>query len=76
MFYSSKVYIEGADAAELQEQETVTFINWGNLIITGIKRTKTGAVESMQAKLNLENKVNNNKIDKNNNIIKIRSGDI
>ena len=57
VYYSGKVYIEGADAEVLKEGEMVTFINWGNLIITSIKRSAAGVIESLKAKLNLDNKV-------------------
>lgn len=57
VYYSGKVYIEGADAETLKEGETVTFINWGNLVITGITRNSSGAVESLRAKLNLDDRV-------------------
>lgn len=36
--YSSKVYIDGADAEVLKVDEKVTFINWGNLAIKAINR--------------------------------------
>lgn len=58
VYYSSKVYVEGEDAKAFAEGEMVTFINWGNLIITGIKRNSSGDVESLTAKLNLDNRVN------------------
>jgi len=41
VWYNSKVLIEGADAQELHVGETVTFINWGNLIIKDIKRCES-----------------------------------
>ncbi|KAH0622690.1 hypothetical protein JD844_025203 [Phrynosoma platyrhinos] len=56
VWYSSKVLIEGADAETLTEGETVTFINWGNIIITKIHKNSTSKVTSIDAKLNLENK--------------------
>ena len=36
--YSSKLYIEGADAEVISEGEIVTFINWGNLKIAKINK--------------------------------------
>lgn len=57
VYYSSKVYIEGADAVTLQQGEVVTFINWGNLVITSVEKDADGSVTSLRAKLNLENKV-------------------
>ena len=38
VWYSSLVYIEGADAELLKEGELTTFINWGNLEITKINK--------------------------------------
>lgn len=57
VFYSEKVFIEGEDAEILKEGEMVTFINWGNLVITSMKRNSAGRVESVKARLNLENEV-------------------
>ena len=57
VYYSAKVYIEGEDAKAFTPGEVVTFINWGNLIITAIQRSSSGEVESLTAKLNLDNKV-------------------
>ncbi len=34
VWYGPRVLVEGADAETFSEGETVTFINWGNLIIT------------------------------------------
>lgn len=38
VWYGPKVYVEGADAETFTEGETVTFINWGNIIITKIHK--------------------------------------
>ncbi|CAI5646191.1 unnamed protein product [Oreochromis niloticus] len=56
VWYSPRVLIEGADAETFTEGETVTFINWGNLIITKINKGADGKVLSMEARLNLDNK--------------------
>ncbi|XP_075003202.1 bifunctional glutamate/proline--tRNA ligase isoform X2 [Calonectris borealis] len=56
VWYGSKVLIEGADAETLTEGEVVTFINWGNIIITKLNRNSSGKITSIDAKLNLENK--------------------
>uniref|UniRef100_A0A668W5Y9 Bifunctional glutamate/proline--tRNA ligase n=1 Tax=Oreochromis aureus TaxID=47969 RepID=A0A668W5Y9_OREAU len=56
VWYSPRVLIEGADAETFTEGETVTFINWGNLIITKINKGADGKVVSMEARLNLDNK--------------------
>ncbi|XP_054248728.1 bifunctional glutamate/proline--tRNA ligase [Indicator indicator] len=56
VWYGSKVLIEGADAETLTEGEVVTFINWGNIVITKLNRNSSGKIVSIDAKLNLENK--------------------
>ncbi|XP_033000649.1 bifunctional glutamate/proline--tRNA ligase isoform X7 [Lacerta agilis] len=56
VWYSPKVLVEGADAETLTEGEMVTFINWGNIIVTKIHKNSTGKITSIDAKLNLENK--------------------
>ncbi|KAM9156422.1 bifunctional glutamate/proline--tRNA ligase [Pangshura tecta] len=56
VWYSSKVLIDGADAETLTEGEIVTFINWGNIIITKIHRNSSRKIVSIDAKLNMENK--------------------
>ncbi|CAN8203249.1 unnamed protein product [Coccothraustes coccothraustes] len=56
VWYSSKVLIEGADAETLAEGEVVTFINWGNIIITKLNRNASGKIVTISAKLNLDNK--------------------
>ncbi|XP_062346421.1 bifunctional glutamate/proline--tRNA ligase isoform X1 [Cinclus cinclus] len=56
VWYSSRVLIEGADAETLAEGEVVTFINWGNVVITKISRNSSGKIVSIDAKLNLDNK--------------------
>lgn len=56
VWYGPRVLIEGADAETLSEGETVTFINWGNLNITKIHRDSSGKIQSLDAKLNLDNK--------------------
>ncbi|XP_058525175.1 bifunctional glutamate/proline--tRNA ligase [Ochotona princeps] len=56
VWYSPKIFIEGADAETLSEGEMVTFINWGNINITKIHKNADGKILSLDAKLNLENK--------------------
>uniref|UniRef100_A0A8C5M9G7 Glutamyl-prolyl-tRNA synthetase 1 n=1 Tax=Leptobrachium leishanense TaxID=445787 RepID=A0A8C5M9G7_9ANUR len=56
VWYGPRVLIEGADAETLSEGETVTFINWGNINIAKINRDSAGKIQSLDAKLNLENK--------------------
>uniref|UniRef100_A0A4W4HEU9 Bifunctional glutamate/proline--tRNA ligase n=1 Tax=Electrophorus electricus TaxID=8005 RepID=A0A4W4HEU9_ELEEL len=55
VWYGPKVFVEGADAETFTEGEAVTFINWGNIIITKIHRDSSGAVSSLEGRLNLEN---------------------
>jgi len=38
IYYSAKLYIDGADASVISEGEVVTFINWGNLKISKINK--------------------------------------
>ncbi|XP_055363257.1 bifunctional glutamate/proline--tRNA ligase isoform X4 [Betta splendens] len=56
VWYGPRVLIEGADAETFSEGEVVTFINWGNLIITKINKGTDGKVVSLEARLNLDNK--------------------
>ncbi|XP_054900914.1 bifunctional glutamate/proline--tRNA ligase isoform X2 [Poeciliopsis prolifica] len=56
VWFGPRVLIEGADAETLTEGETVTFINWGNLVITKINKASNGKVASMEARLDLDNK--------------------
>ncbi|XP_041711588.2 bifunctional glutamate/proline--tRNA ligase isoform X3 [Coregonus clupeaformis] len=56
VWYGPRVLVEGADAETFTEGETVTFINWGNIIITKIHKDASGKVTSLEGKLNLENK--------------------
>uniref|UniRef100_A0A3P9NA95 Bifunctional glutamate/proline--tRNA ligase n=1 Tax=Poecilia reticulata TaxID=8081 RepID=A0A3P9NA95_POERE len=56
VWYGPHVLIEGADAETLTEGETVTFINWGNLIITKINKAPDSKVASIEARLDLDNK--------------------
>uniref|UniRef100_A0A673WHL1 Bifunctional glutamate/proline--tRNA ligase n=1 Tax=Salmo trutta TaxID=8032 RepID=A0A673WHL1_SALTR len=53
VWYGPRVLVEGADAETFTKGEMVTFINWGNIIITQIHN---GKVTSLDGKLNLENK--------------------
>lgn len=51
-----KLLIDRADAELLSVGENVTFINWGNLVVTDIKKNDVGKVILINARLNLENK--------------------
>ena len=41
MWYSSQVYVERGDVETLRVGDTVTLINWGNVIISKITRCIT-----------------------------------
>uniref|UniRef100_A0A8C7U884 Bifunctional glutamate/proline--tRNA ligase n=1 Tax=Oncorhynchus mykiss TaxID=8022 RepID=A0A8C7U884_ONCMY len=56
VWYGPRVLVEGADAETFTKGEIVTFINWGNIIITQIHKDASGKVTSLDGKLNLENK--------------------
>uniref|UniRef100_A0A673WHE4 Bifunctional glutamate/proline--tRNA ligase n=1 Tax=Salmo trutta TaxID=8032 RepID=A0A673WHE4_SALTR len=56
VWYGPRVLVEGADAETFTKGEMVTFINWGNIIITQIHKDASGKVTSLDGKLNLENK--------------------
>ncbi|KAL6112789.1 eprs1 [Pungitius sinensis] len=56
VWYGPRVLVEGADAETFSEGEMVTFINWGNLIISKINKGPDAKVVSLEARLNLENK--------------------
>lgn len=53
VFYK-QVLIEQEDAETLQENEEVTFMDWGNVIVQAITKSSDGSVESIDAKLHLE----------------------
>uniref|UniRef100_A0A7M5TTE7 Glutamyl-tRNA synthetase n=2 Tax=Clytia hemisphaerica TaxID=252671 RepID=A0A7M5TTE7_9CNID len=55
VYYSSKVFMEGEDAAAIKEGDLVTFINWGNLRIKGINK-EGDKVVSVDAVTELDNK--------------------
>ncbi|EDW14211.1 bifunctional glutamate/proline--tRNA ligase [Drosophila mojavensis] len=51
-----RIYIDYVDAEALKEGENATFINWGNLLIKKVHRDASGAITSVDAALNLDNK--------------------
>ena len=54
---SNKILIDQTDAQLIKENENVTFINWGNLLIKKVNRdSKSGLIQSIDAQQNLENK--------------------
>ncbi|GMG30310.1 unnamed protein product [Ambrosiozyma monospora] len=54
VYYSPNVLIEQQDAATIEPNEEVTLMDWGNVIITDIKKDSTGTVLSLAGKLHLE----------------------
>uniref|UniRef100_A0A8C3A7E0 Bifunctional glutamate/proline--tRNA ligase n=1 Tax=Cyclopterus lumpus TaxID=8103 RepID=A0A8C3A7E0_CYCLU len=56
VWYGPRVLVEGADAETFAEGEMVTFINWGNLIITKINKYVGSLFSLSRARLNLDNK--------------------
>ncbi|CAJ0574284.1 unnamed protein product, partial [Mesorhabditis spiculigera] len=55
IFHSSKILIEQVDAQTIKKGDTVTFVNWGNLQITDVKK-QGDEIVSLTAKLDLDNK--------------------
>lgn len=53
VWYGPKVLVEGADAETFTEGEMVTFINWGNLIITKINKYYNHFLAILDLKKNL-----------------------
>lgn len=51
--YAKNVLIEQADAATIEDNEEITFMDWGNVIVTKITR-EGDLVKSIEAKLHLE----------------------
>ncbi|CAI8048419.1 Bifunctional glutamate/proline--tRNA ligase, partial [Geodia barretti] len=54
VWYSQKIFVEGADAETLQEGETVTLLNWGNVLVSKVTR-REGKVVLLEGELALEN---------------------
>ncbi|EGW30099.1 uncharacterized protein SPAPADRAFT_63719 [Spathaspora passalidarum NRRL Y-27907] len=52
--YANKVLIDQTDAKELADNEEVTFMDWGNVIVTKVHKNTEGVVTSVDAKLHLE----------------------
>ncbi|GIZ03900.1 hypothetical protein CEXT_245401 [Caerostris extrusa] len=51
-----KLLVDDFDAKAMKVGENVTFINWGNLLITNISKKENGEIDHLNAKLNLDNK--------------------
>lgn len=56
IWYGKKILVESIDAQEMHVGDAVTFINWGNLKITGLEKDSAGKVTAVKAKLDLDNK--------------------
>lgn len=54
VYYSSKLFLEQSDAANIKDGEEVTFMDWGNIIVTKVHKNADGVVTSLDAKLHLE----------------------
>uniref|UniRef100_UPI00358ECFC7 bifunctional glutamate/proline--tRNA ligase isoform X2 n=1 Tax=Myxine glutinosa TaxID=7769 RepID=UPI00358ECFC7 len=52
--YGPDILIDGADAETLKENEKVTFINWGNMIIKKINKHSEGNITSLEAEPQFE----------------------
>ncbi|TQV95455.1 glutamyl-tRNA synthetase [Cordyceps javanica] len=50
--FASKVLVELADAATLQDGEEVTLMGWGNVIVKRISKSADGGIECLEVKLN------------------------
>lgn len=55
VWYGPKILIDHSDAAEIKENDIVTFMEWGNVKINKINKGADGKVTSIDAELNLEN---------------------
>ncbi|GFW45776.1 hypothetical protein TNCV_4494971 [Trichonephila clavipes] len=51
-----RLLVDEFDAKAMKVGENVTFINWGNLLITEVSKKVNGDIECVKAKLNLDNK--------------------
>ncbi|GFU46023.1 hypothetical protein NPIL_628681 [Nephila pilipes] len=56
IFVGPRLLVDDFDAKAMKMGENVTFINWGNLLITEISKKVNGDIECVKAKLNLDNK--------------------
>jgi len=52
--FGSEIFIEGEDAAEIEDNEELTLMDWGNVIVTKIHHDGAGKVTAIDAKLHLE----------------------
>ncbi|KAJ3055627.1 hypothetical protein HK097_009954 [Rhizophlyctis rosea] len=52
--FSGELYLEQEDAKDLEVNEEVTFMDWGNVIVQAVNKATDGSVESIDIKLNLE----------------------
>jgi len=56
-WYSPQIFVEHDDAVLLKNGDTVTLINWGNAKIVHVEKSASGAVSSIEAEADFENKV-------------------
>ena len=52
--FASTVLLDAADAAEIEDNEELTLMDWGNIIVTAIHKDATGKVTSIDAKANFD----------------------
>lgn len=56
------IWIDAEDAHTISEGEEITLMDWGNCVITCIKKNPAGEVESLVGRLNLEGSVKTTKL--------------
>ena len=59
---TKNIWIESEDAHTISEGEEITLMDWGNCIITSIKKNPAGEVESLEGRLHLEGSVKTTKL--------------
>ncbi|CAD7939631.1 unnamed protein product [Amoebophrya sp. A120] len=61
LWYGASVFLEAADAAEIAEQEQITLLHWGNVLVEKVTKDAAGKVTLLEAKLHLEGSVKDTK---------------
>uniref|UniRef100_A0A0N5AX29 glutamate--tRNA ligase n=1 Tax=Syphacia muris TaxID=451379 RepID=A0A0N5AX29_9BILA len=56
VWFGKKIMVEKVDAQLMNEGDTVTFINWGNMKISSVEKDNTDHVVAIKASLDLDNK--------------------
>jgi len=59
--YTPQIYLEGIDAASIEQGEEVTLMDWGNAIIDHIEKGADGKVTALKGHLHLEGSVKTTK---------------